>query len=178
MRANRPLFLALAILVAIAAAACASLADTPTGQAKEPTAIPVASPTTLSRGEPTGVAISATSPGPVGTRATDTPATESGKQPAPAGDMPSSKGYLDTSVPAQSARIDLAARLHTDADLVEILDVTSQKPDPQTMPCLADGSLAEELWSRAETVEWISLSIKGNLYHYLALGDLLLYCEE
>jgi hypothetical protein len=84
---------------------------------------------------------------------------------------------MSTPTPAEMASIDLAHRLNADVQFVEVVEVTTRAPDPDEMVCLTDGSVPEALWTRAETVQWIALSVKGNLYHYVALGDLVVYCE-
>jgi hypothetical protein len=92
--------------------------------------------------------------------------------------MPPVVENVMTPTAAETARVDLAHRLNADAALVDVVDVIMRPPEPETMPCLADGTAPEELWGRAEKVKWITLSVKGNRYHYLALGDLVSYCSE
>lgn len=91
--------------------------------------------------------------------------------------MPPAVEDIATPTAAETARADLTHRLNTETGLVEVVDVVIRPPEPETMPCLADGVVPEELWRRAEQVKWITLSVKGNVYHYVALGDLVVYCE-
>lgn len=100
--------------------------------------------------------------------------------PAPTTDesMPPAVEDVMTPTAAETARADLAHRLNADAALVEVVDAVMRPPEPENMPCLTDGTVPVELWGRAEEVKWITLSVKGNRYHYLALGDLISYCNE
>jgi hypothetical protein len=81
-------------------------------------------------------------------------------------------------VPAQAARFDLARRLRLDARLISVVEITTQVPSPKEMPCLAGGLLDEDLSASGQEVQWITLSAKGKIYHYVALRDLIVYCEE
>jgi hypothetical protein len=78
----------------------------------------------------------------------------------------------------ETARADLAHRLHTDVSLIKVTEVGLREPDLEVMPCLADLSRYEELWKNLSEIEWIALSVKGNIHHYVAVGDLVLYCDE
>jgi hypothetical protein len=91
--------------------------------------------------------------------------------------MPPAVEDITTPTAAETARADLAHRLNADIALVEVVDVVMRPPERETMSCLADGLVPEELWGRAEEVKWITLSVKGNVYHYVALGDLVVYCD-
>lgn len=79
--------------------------------------------------------------------------------------------------PVEMARADLAHRLHTETSLVDVVEAVTREPDVEVMRCLGD-ILSEELWSDLSEVEWISLSVKGNVHHYVALGEVVLYCDE
>lgn len=92
--------------------------------------------------------------------------------------MPPAVEDITTPTAVETARADLAHRLNADTDLVEVVDVVVRPPEPETMPCLADEVIPEELWGRAEEVKWMTLSVKGNVYHYVALGDLVSYCGK
>jgi hypothetical protein len=83
-----------------------------------------------------------------------------------------------TPAPVEMARADLARRLHTDVSLIEMTDMTLRAPDRDLMPCLAYLGEQEGLFGNLSSVQWITLSVKGNDHHYVALGELVLYCEE
>ena len=83
-----------------------------------------------------------------------------------------------TPPPAETARADLAHRLHTDIALIQIVQVITREPDADEMPCLAEQSMSQKLWADLNEVQWISLSVKGNIHYYAAMGDLILYCEK
>jgi hypothetical protein len=85
---------------------------------------------------------------------------------------------LSTPAPVEMARADLARRLHTDVSLIKEIEVTFRAPDLDVMPCLADIGQHEALFGNLSNVQWITLSVKGNDHHYVALGELVLYCEE
>ena len=76
------------------------------------------------------------------------------------------------------ARADLARRLTVDAALIETVQVTSQRSDAPDMPCLTKGSVPESLLVNLDQAQWISLSFKDNVYHYIALADLVVYCGQ
>jgi len=92
-------------------------------------------------------------------------------------DMPPAQGFA-TPTPVDLARADLAIRLHADIALVELVSLVKGAPDGEAMPCLTDGRLAEELWSRVEEVAWITLSVKGSAHHYVGVGNRVIYCEH
>ncbi len=97
------------------------------------------------------------------------------RQPPPARDDPSPPS------PAEMARFDLADYLHTDVAWVQVVDVVVREPDAEVMSCLGNEPLFEKLWGDDQVtvqVDWISLSVKGNIYHYVALGDRVTYCDE
>lgn len=98
--------------------------------------------------------------------------------PRPTEQRPPAIEEQATPMPVQMARADLARRLNTDIDLIEIVDVSTRAPDPAEMPCLAEGTVPERVWRGLEEVEWITLSVKGNQHHYLAWGEMVIYCEE
>jgi hypothetical protein len=85
---------------------------------------------------------------------------------------------LSPSTPVEIARADLAHRLHTDVSLIETIVVTFRAPDLEVMPCLADIEECGPLFGNLNSVQWIALSVKGNDHRYVALGELVLYCEE
>jgi hypothetical protein len=78
----------------------------------------------------------------------------------------------------EMARADLAHRLHADVSVIKVTEVGLREPNLEVMPCLADLSRYEELWKNLSEIEWIVLSVKGNIHHYVAVGDLVLYCDE
>jgi hypothetical protein len=85
---------------------------------------------------------------------------------------------IATPTPAELARADLAYRLNADIALVEVVSVVTREPDEDEIPCLTSDAIAEDLWGRVEEVRWIALSVKGNVHHYVALGDLVIYCDR
>lgn len=97
--------------------------------------------------------------------------------PPTAGTRPPARFERATPTPGETARADLAHRLNADVKLVDIVDVVSRAPEPDGMPCLRDRSIPHEIWSHASEVIWITLSVKGNRYHYLALGDVVVSCD-
>jgi hypothetical protein len=98
--------------------------------------------------------------------------------PRPTEQRPPAVEEQATPMPAQMARADLARRLNTDTALIEIVDVSTRAPDPAEMPCLADGTVPERVWRGLEEVTWVTLSVKSNRHHYLAWGEMAIYCEE
>lgn len=82
--------------------------------------------------------------------------------------------------PVEMARFDLADRLHTDVTWVQVMGVVTREPDAEVMLCLGDNALFKRLWEDLVDVQvqWISLSVKGNVHHYAALGDLVVYCKR
>ena len=121
--------------------------------------VPPASPTAAER-TPTTPANTETVPPAISTEAVP-PAVETSTTPTP----------------AQQARADLADRLKVDAELVKVVDAVERAPDPNEMPCLSEGSATGELLAQADQVMWITLSVKGNTYHYLAWGDVVVSCD-
>ena len=92
--------------------------------------------------------------------------------------MPPAVENIATPTPAEFARADLAHRLNADIALVEVVSMVAREPDADEMPCLSDDRVFRDLWVDAESVGWITLSVKGNLHHYVALGDLVIYCDR
>ena len=80
--------------------------------------------------------------------------------------------------PIDRARANLSRRLHVDIVWIEVAEVVLREPNAEDMPCLAGKSVSEELWVNLDEVQWISLSVKGNIHHYIALGDVVIYCDE
>lgn len=80
--------------------------------------------------------------------------------------------------PIEMARADLSRRLKVDAVWIEVVEVVTREPNAEDMPCLAGNSVPEELWVNLDEVQWISLSAKGNIHHYIVLGDLIIYCDK
>jgi hypothetical protein len=85
---------------------------------------------------------------------------------------------IATPTPAELARADLAYRLNANISLVEVVSVVTREPDGEEMPCLTGDTISEKFWGRVDEVGWITLSVKGNIHHYVALGDVIIYCEE
>ncbi|MCP4540857.1 MAG: hypothetical protein GY832_27285 [Chloroflexi bacterium] len=82
---------------------------------------------------------------------------------------------------AEMARFDLADRLYTDVDSVQVMGVVTRELDADVMSCIEDEPLFEKLWEDDQgerQVEWISLSVKGNVHHYIVLGDWVAYCGQ
>lgn len=127
------------------------------------------------------------SPLPTQTGASETaPASETPETPAdratpdvppPAERRPPAIEDSSPPTPVEMARSDLAHRLHTDIFLIDVVGVVAREPDVEVMPCLASDAVAERLWANLGEVQWISLSVKGNVHHYVALGDLVIYCD-
>jgi hypothetical protein len=92
--------------------------------------------------------------------------------------MPPAVEPLATPTAIESARADLAHRLNAEVALVEVVSVTTREPEPAKMPCLAEDTVSRRIWGSAEGVTWITLSVKGNIHHYVALGDVVIYCDE
>jgi hypothetical protein len=80
--------------------------------------------------------------------------------------------------PVAMARADLARRLKVAMAWIETVEVTTQRDDAQDLLCLTNGSVPESLLANQDLVQWISLSFKGNVYHYIALADLIVYCGQ
>lgn len=157
------------VAVTLVASGCAMDAQTPSSSDLTPGASrPPDSPTVPRPMPETPLATETSQPSAAHT----TPGT-----PITGESMPPAVEDIATPTAAETARADLAHRLNTETGLVEVVDVVMRPPEPEIMPCLADGVVPEELWRRAEQVKWITLSVKGNVYHYVALGDLVVYCE-
>lgn len=116
---------------------------------------------------------------PTVSEASPTPASRVTRE-APRGSeyRPPAVEDIATPTPAELARADLAYRLNADIALVEVVSVVTREPDEDEMPCLTSDAIAEDLWGRVEEVRWIALSVKGNVHHYVALGDLVIYCDR
>jgi len=118
---------------------------------------------------------------------------------APAGETPeapSKQATPDVSYPAEHwqppvdvddsphtlvgmARDDLAHRLRIDLVWVEVVEVVAREPDAEVMSCLAMGEIYhKDMLTDLGEVQWISLSVKGNIHHYVAFADGVIYCEE
>jgi hypothetical protein len=93
---------------------------------------------------------------------------------------PPARDDLSLPTPVEMARFDLADRLHTDVTRVQVMGVVTREPDAEVMLCLGDNTLFKRLWEDLVDVQvqWISLSVKGNVHHYAALGGLVIYCER
>jgi hypothetical protein len=79
--------------------------------------------------------------------------------------------------PVEGARRDLARRLQVDLAWVEVVETVTRQPDAETMPCLTNGTVPEELWANLDQVQWITLSVKQQVHHYLVLDDFIVYCQ-
>lgn len=90
---------------------------------------------------------------------------------------PIDKDFLPPT-PAETAQADLAHRLHVDIGWIKVTEIVAREPNTEDMPCLARDSVPEGLWMNLDEVQWISLSVKGNVHHYVALGDLVIYCDR
>lgn len=131
---------------------------------------PIPTQTRFSETEPAG----GTPEAPADRVAPDLPTPVEGRPPA----MPPAVEDISPPTPVEAARADLAHRLHTDIAWVEVVGVATRAPDAGVMPCLASDAVAEELWVNLSEVEWISLSVKGNVHHYVALGAWVIYCDD
>jgi hypothetical protein len=76
------------------------------------------------------------------------------------------------------ARADLARRLGVGLEWVEVVEVTAREPDTEVMLCLAGDATPEPAWADLDEVQWITLSVKGKVYRYVGLVDLVSYCDE
>lgn len=76
------------------------------------------------------------------------------------------------------AKSDLARHLKADLSLIQLVAVAVREPNTEDMSCLAENSYPEELWTRLNAVQQITFSVKGNFYHYIALGDFIIYCDK
>lgn len=76
------------------------------------------------------------------------------------------------------ARADLARRLGVGLEWVEVVAVTAREPDTEVMFCLAGDATPEPAWADLDEVQWITLSVKGKVYRYVGLVDLVSYCDE
>jgi len=74
-------------------------------------------------------------------------------------------------------KADLARRLRVDPAWVEVVQVAAREPDTQVMSCLNNGAAPERTWENLDEVQWITLSVKGEVYYYVALVDLISYCD-
>ena len=81
-------------------------------------------------------------------------------------------------LPVESARRDLARRLRVDLALIKVVEAVSQEPDAEVMSCLAGDAASEESWANLDEVQWLSLLVKGNVYHYVVLEVDVIYCGE
>jgi len=163
MRTNRGLLLLIGVGLLTGCVAEGSSID-----GVEPSLVPSAVPTATESPEETPVGVKPTT---TGERALPL-ATPRGEVRPPAVES------LSTPSPVEMARADLARRLHTDVSLIEKTGLTFRAPDLDGMPCLADIGEQEALFGNLSSVLWITLSVKGNDHHYVALGELVLYCEE
>jgi hypothetical protein len=77
----------------------------------------------------------------------------------------------------EGARRDLARRLQVDPVWIEVVEAVTREPDAETMPCLTNGTVPQELWADLDQVQWITLSVKEQVYHYLVLDDFIVYCQ-
>lgn len=80
--------------------------------------------------------------------------------------------------PAAQARIDLARRLRIDSDRIDVVNVTARELDEAVISCLTRGGGSEKLWADLEEVQWITLAVKDKVHHYVALDELVIYCDE
>lgn len=78
--------------------------------------------------------------------------------------------------PVEMAKTDLARRLNVDVTLIEVVETTVGRATTEDWQCVADGSLGQWLLAQGDDVQRIYLSVKGHLYCYLGLGDLVIYC--
>ena len=93
---------------------------------------------------------------------------------------PPARDDLSLPTPVETARLDLADRLHTDVAWVQVMSVVTREPDAEVVLCLGDNASFRKLWEDLVDVQvqWISLSVKGNVHHYVALGDWVAYCDQ
>ena len=92
------------------------------------------------------------------------------QQPPPSGGDP-------PRTPVGMAKSDLARRLQVDLAWVEVVEVATREPDEEIVSCLTGDGAYEQLWADLDEVQWITLSVKASLYHYVALVDLVVYCD-
>ena len=78
--------------------------------------------------------------------------------------------------PVEMAKADLARRLNVDVTLIEVVETTVGRATTEDWQCVADESLGQWLLAQGGDVRHIHLSVKGHLYCYLGLGDLVIYC--
>ncbi len=129
-------------------------------------------------------------PSPLATQTGDSeppPATETSEMPTNAAvpdtpfpvesEQPPDSERRSPRPPVEGARRDLARRLQVDLALVEVIEAVTQEPDVEMMPCLANGTVTEELWVNLDEVQWITLSVKKQVHHYLVLDDFIVYCQ-
>jgi len=50
--------------------------------------------------------------------------------------------------------------------------------DEEPLTCLNASLYSEMLQAHFKEVQWISLSVTGNLYHYVVFGDVIVFCDE
>jgi hypothetical protein len=90
--------------------------------------------------------------------------------------QPPADGDYSLYSPVEGARWDLARRLQTDPVWVEVVEVITREPDAEVMSCLSGNAVPEEPWTNLDEVQWISLLVKGNVYHYVVLELDVIYC--
>lgn len=157
----------LSLLVVVGlTAGCATRVSSPCGTGPAPLPSPLSTQTGVSETAPANE----TPETPVDRVTPDVPLPVERRPPAVEDHSPPT--------PVETARVDLAHRLHTDIFLIDVVKVVAQEPDAEVMPCLAGDAVPEELWVSLSEVQWISLSVKGNVHRYVALGDLIIYCGE
>jgi len=115
---------------------------------------------------------------PSASKTPETPTVQATPDAPSTKERPPAVEDMSTPAPVETARADLAQRLHTDVARIEVIDVTAREPDIEDMPCLADKPTFEKLGESVEEIQWITLSVKDNIYHYVAWGDQVIYCEE
>ncbi len=152
------------------AAGCVAGVSSPPGDG-EP--LPVSSPLPTQTGESDAAPAGETPEAPSRQATPDV-------SPAVERQLPPAVETLSPSTPVEAARSDLARRLHVDAFWIEVVEVVVREPDTVVMPCLAEDAAFEKLGEGLDEVrvQWISLSVKGSVHHYVALGDLVVYCGE
>ncbi len=108
-------------------------------------------------------------PAPTNKRPTGSPASET---PQPPVDLDAGPSH-----PAARARLDLARRLRIEAAQIEVVEASSREIDAAVRACL-DRAIAPDglLDGQEEEVVWIVLAVGGKRYHYLGVGELIVYC--
>jgi hypothetical protein len=79
--------------------------------------------------------------------------------------------------PVAMAQADLSRRLRVDIAWIEVVEVVSREPSAEDIRCLAGDSASEERWANLDKIQRITLSVKGNVHHYVALENLIIYCD-